>query len=274
MTSRPFTSTSFPDFFISRFIVFNTFDLGGVFRSNSLLRGCRGRRMDSPATYQCSGLLSSRFWSLRQVLLLSTNIPKSLPRETACIKELSRRCQPSSGVRLPVASSICTGNSARGCVSLPRVLFISNAFATGMSPSLSLRIIPGLAHRCRGILSEFARLRERTQRDRSHDVYVFYFAENAHNYYLQIAAETGLTGLLLFLGFLGCLLSKKSLKLTDPVKVGCGIALVALLIFCIGQHPLLVDRVFFAFVMVCAVVDGGAQDPPSEADRKRVAQYS
>src|SRR5438093_13556069 len=102
---------------------------------------------------------------------------------------------------------------------------------------------------------------KRTQRDRSHDVYVFYFAENAHNYYLQIAAETGLTGLLLFLGFLGWLLSK-NLKLTDPVKVGCGIALVALLIFCIAQHPLLVDRVFFAFVMVCAVVAGGAQDPP------------
>lgn len=99
------------------------------------------------------------------------------------------------------------------------------------------------------------------------DYLIFYFHENAHNYYLQIAAETGLVGLILFLGFLAWLLSKH-LILTDPVKLGCGLALAGLMIVSLAQHPLLVDRVFFVFVMICAVIAGSEKKDDIESKDK------
>jgi O-antigen ligase len=81
------------------------------------------------------------------------------------------------------------------------------------------------------------------------------YPENAHNYYLQIAAETGLVGFMLFVGFLVWLFWKH-FRPADPIKLGCGIGLLGLMIFSVAQHPLLVDRVFFVFVTICAVLAG------------------
>jgi hypothetical protein len=75
--------------------------------------------------------------------------------------------------------------------------------------------------------------------------------QNAHNYYWQIAAEAGLLGLTLILVFVIRLL-KKHWALDDPVKLGCGVAVMGMMIFSLTQHPLLVDRIFFEFVLICA----------------------
>jgi O-antigen ligase len=90
------------------------------------------------------------------------------------------------------------------------------------------------------------------------DLY-FKYPENAHNYYLQMAAETGVVGLALFVGFLIYLLWKYWIS-SDAVKLSCGISLVGLMVFSVAQHPLLVDRFFFVFAMVCAVLAGSERD--------------
>jgi O-antigen ligase len=88
----------------------------------------------------------------------------------------------------------------------------------------------------------------------SSDVVVL-FPENAHNYYWQIAAETGVPGLLLLLTFLVWLLWHHW-RLDHPVRFAAGTAVMSILIISLTQHPLLVDRIFFVFVTICAVLVG------------------
>ena len=90
------------------------------------------------------------------------------------------------------------------------------------------------------------------------DLY-FKYPENAHNYYLQIAAETGVVGLAIFLAFLVHLLWE-NWRSTDFTKAGSGISLLGLIVFSVAQHPLLVDRVFFMFVTVCSVLAARERD--------------
>ena len=91
------------------------------------------------------------------------------------------------------------------------------------------------------------------------------YPENAHNYYLQVAAETGLVGAALFVGFLAWLL-RKHWTSADPTKLACGTAVVTIMIFGLTQHPLLVDRFFFVFVTVCAALaaSGDTQNQRNE----------
>jgi O-antigen ligase len=80
----------------------------------------------------------------------------------------------------------------------------------------------------------------------------FYVRENAHNQYMQIAAELGLTGLVAFLAIL-VLVFRRGIRdrprpdaLRDAVLAG----LLAFLLSAIGGHPLLIPEVALAFWIV------------------------
>jgi O-antigen ligase len=86
------------------------------------------------------------------------------------------------------------------------------------------------------------------------------YPENAHNYYLQIAAETGVSGMLLLTAFLMWVLWAHWTA-TNPMKFSSGLGVLGLMIFSMAQHPLLVDRLFFVFIMVCALMAGNETGP-------------
>ena len=81
-----------------------------------------------------------------------------------------------------------------------------------------------------------------------------YGFENAHNYYLQIGGELGLTGLALFLAWIGAAiaLAARALRLAPSDRRTLGVAggVVAFLITCLTGHPFLVGEVAYSFWML------------------------
>ncbi|HEY7289954.1 MAG TPA: O-antigen ligase family protein [Vicinamibacterales bacterium] len=81
-----------------------------------------------------------------------------------------------------------------------------------------------------------------------------YGTQNAHNYFLQIAGELGLAGLVLFLAFLWAVLARAMRALvrrsTDWRLLGCTAGVAALLATCLTGHPLLLDEVNYTFWIV------------------------
>jgi hypothetical protein len=72
--------------------------------------------------------------------------------------------------------------------------------------------------------------------------------ENAHNYYLQVAAELGIPGLLLFLAVLATAL-RNGIRTAGTNFVAWGLiaGLTAFLVTCLAGHPLLVSIVAYPF---------------------------
>jgi hypothetical protein len=104
-----------------------------------------------------------------------------------------------------------------------------------------------------------------------------YGHENAHNYFLQIAAELGVPGALLFVawtaGGLGVAL-RGAARSSDPRLLGAAAAVVALVATCLTGHPLLVNEVAFPFWIVFGLAIGLAESArlnaavaPQAADR-------
>lgn len=79
----------------------------------------------------------------------------------------------------------------------------------------------------------------------------FYGSENAHNYFLQIAAELGVPGLVLFGGLFVAALWRTARAAArqprDPRLVGVGCGVVAFLGTAFVSHPFLVDEVALPF---------------------------
>jgi O-antigen ligase len=77
-----------------------------------------------------------------------------------------------------------------------------------------------------------------------------YGAENAHNYFLQIAGELGLPGLLFFSIWIATAIGLMARSLThapDARLVGASTGVLAFLVTCLTGHPLLVGEVAFPF---------------------------
>ncbi len=78
-----------------------------------------------------------------------------------------------------------------------------------------------------------------------------YAFENAHNYFLQIAAELGIVGLALFVWVLSAAWRQiwNTQSRRDPVVIGATAGLAAFLITCLTGHPVLVREVAYPFWM-------------------------
>jgi O-antigen ligase len=77
-----------------------------------------------------------------------------------------------------------------------------------------------------------------------------YGFENAHNYFLQVAAELGVAGLMLFLIWIGAafyLAARVLARTADRRLLGATAGALALLVTCFTGHPLLVYEVAFPF---------------------------
>jgi O-antigen ligase len=78
-----------------------------------------------------------------------------------------------------------------------------------------------------------------------------YGSENAHNYFLQFAAELGLPGLGLFAAFIGAGLLRAiralSMNPHDARLLGAATGIAVFLATCVVSHPLLIDEVAFPF---------------------------
>jgi O-antigen ligase/polysaccharide polymerase Wzy-like membrane protein len=78
-----------------------------------------------------------------------------------------------------------------------------------------------------------------------------YAFENAHNYFLQIAAELGIVGVALFVWVLLTIWRRiwNERSRRDPVVIGVTAGLAAFLITCLTGHPVLVHEVAYPFWM-------------------------
>jgi O-antigen ligase len=78
-----------------------------------------------------------------------------------------------------------------------------------------------------------------------------YGAENAHNYFLQIGAELGLVGLVLFAIWVGAAISRAARALAraprDARLLGAAGGVVVFLITCLTGHPFLIGEVAYPF---------------------------
>jgi O-antigen ligase len=89
-----------------------------------------------------------------------------------------------------------------------------------------------------------------------------YGHENAHNYFLQTAAELGLPGLALFLIWIGAALisiARALARWVEPRLLGAAAGVSALLATCATGHPLLVNEAAFPFWILFALAFGLAQ---------------
>jgi O-antigen ligase len=100
-------------------------------------------------------------------------------------------------------------------------------------------------------------------------IYWFYFNENAHNNFLQIAGELGLAGLAAFVWLLGAAAIRivRGLRADagDRRLLGAAVALGAFVATWMTSHPMLVAEVAFPFWMLLgaaiARADGNARPP-------------
>ena len=87
-----------------------------------------------------------------------------------------------------------------------------------------------------------------------------YGAENAHNYFLQVAAELGLVGLALFTAWISVPLFRSIKALArwphDVRLLGATAGILVLLGTCLTGHPLLVDQVAFPFWIQLGLIAG------------------
>ena len=103
--------------------------------------------------------------------------------------------------------------------------------------------------------------------------------ENAHNYYLQVGAELGLSGLAAFLALLGWGLSapfrggRAGGTAGQRLSIACGAGMVAFAVTLVGGHALLLREGQLAFwpVVAIAVLAGrtGSVEPPVVERRGR-----
>jgi hypothetical protein len=94
---------------------------------------------------------------------------------------------------------------------------------------------------------------------------------NAHNQFLEVAAELGVIGGLLFIGMFAAILWRawKAFRTSrDPALGGAIAGVVAFLITCLAGQPLLYNVVAFPFWMVLGVLLA-AGDTPAEAAHAR-----
>jgi len=111
-------------------------------------------------------------------------------------------------------------------------------------------------------------------------IYWFYFHENAHNNFLQIAGELGLAGLAAFVWLLGATAIRMIRGLLadpgDRLLLGAAIGLAVFVATWTTSHPMLVAEVAYPFWMLVGVAiaraDGDAQTlaaSPAVADAAR-----
>ncbi len=81
-----------------------------------------------------------------------------------------------------------------------------------------------------------------------------YPRENAHNNFLQLSAEMGIVGLGTFLWLIGPILWRAGTTSTPSWISGGLFGLVAFLVSCLGNHPLLVPEVAYAFWLTLGLV--------------------
>jgi O-antigen ligase len=94
--------------------------------------------------------------------------------------------------------------------------------------------------------------------------------ENAHNNFLQIAAELGLVGVAALALLLAVALRNASIGAAgDPLRAGVCTALAAFLITCIGGHPLLVREPSYAFWLLLGAAAGAVPELARRADMPR-----
>ena len=104
-------------------------------------------------------------------------------------------------------------------------------------------------------------------------IYWFYYHENAHNNFLQVAGELGLAGLAAFVWMLGVMAVRVARGLRadpdDRLLAGAAAAIAAFVTTWMTSHPMLVAEVAFPFWMLAgaalARADGNAQPPRANA---------
>ena len=97
---------------------------------------------------------------------------------------------------------------------------------------------------------------------------------NAHNQFLEAAAELGVIGGLLFVGMFAAILWRawKAFRTSrDPALGGAIAGVAAFLITCLAGQPLLYDVVAFPFWMVLGVVLAGGDPSPAAASAQQPA---
>jgi hypothetical protein len=87
-----------------------------------------------------------------------------------------------------------------------------------------------------------------------------YGFENAHNYFLQIGAELGAAGLVVFVALIGALLVRSARAIASAPRdwrlLGAASGIAAFCVTCLAGHPLLVDEVMFPFWMLFGLTAG------------------
>ena len=100
-----------------------------------------------------------------------------------------------------------------------------------------------------------------------------YGSENAHNYFLQIAAEFGVPGLGLFAAFIGVGLWRAVRALSasphDARLLGCATGIAVFLGTCVVSHPLLIDEVALLFWVQLGLLFALAGSVLEAGDRAR-----
>jgi putative inorganic carbon (HCO3(-)) transporter len=92
-----------------------------------------------------------------------------------------------------------------------------------------------------------------------------YGRENAHDYFLQTAAELGLAGVVAFIGWLGFAMLPLSRRLrdrNDPVALALTLACTGYLLTCVTGHPLLVVEVSVPFWATLGLAMSAAATDP------------
>jgi hypothetical protein len=102
-----------------------------------------------------------------------------------------------------------------------------------------------------------------------------YGFENAHNYFLQIGAELGVAGLVVFLAWIGTPVVRAARAIASAPRdwrlLGAAAGIAAFCVTCLAGHPLLVHEVMFPFWMLFGLTAGLAGSvlwPPTREARQ------
>jgi O-antigen ligase len=87
-----------------------------------------------------------------------------------------------------------------------------------------------------------------------------YGFENAHNYFLQVGAELGVAGLVLFAAWIGVVLVRSARAIAAAPRdwrlLGAAGGVATVCVTCLSGHPLLVDDVLFPFWILFGLTAG------------------